>query len=166
MRVRFPSSILIIIDHNAGSLIYISLFIINSIIVVPHITQIYYVRHNNFKFTIKIVSPKIDEKFFKQYLQDCADALPQEVIKLGEIIVGELRADAHIAYLSIQALDYGMPQVGIHLVAAWVEQLYKHCDGFIIDAIIIHPKADPPARGAVIRWDYTNDCPVVEILVD
>ena len=92
--------------------------------------------------------------------------MPQEVIKIGEVVTGKLRDDVHVIYLTTQALDYGFPIVGIHLVAAWIEQLYKNCDGFVIDIIIVHPKADPPARGAVIRWDYTNNCPVVEVIAE
>ena len=73
-----------------------------------------------------------------------------------------MRRSTYIAFLNVVAKDYGVPQVGVDLIAEWVGQLYKHIDGFQIDAVIVHPKRD--AKGAIIRWDYINDCPIVKLI--
>jgi hypothetical protein len=64
----------------------------------------------------------------------------------------------------MEVKDYGVPQVGIDIVASWIEAMYRHCVNFTIDTMIVHPKADPPANGAVIRWDYDNDRPIVQMI--
>lgn len=88
----------------------------------------------------------------------------QSSVEVGEIITSHLRPDIYISYLTLTTKDYGVPQIGVDLIAAWIELLYKHCDGFVIDAVIVHPKANPPARGALIQWDYLNDCPIVRVI--
>ena len=92
----------------------------------------------------------------------------QECVEVGEILTSQTKSDTYtdttISSLVITTMDYGVPEVGIDLVAAWIEQLYKHCEGFIIDAVIVHPKTNPPAKGAIIQWDYVNDCPIVRVI--
>ena len=127
--------------------------------------QIYCVRHNNYKFTIQFVIPEnLDRSFLNNYIEICCSKMYQQCIMPGEILTSYLRPNTYVTYMTIIAKDYGVPEVGVELVAAWIEQLYKHCDGFVIDTVIVHPKTDPPARGAVIKWDYTNDCPIVKII--
>lgn len=88
----------------------------------------------------------------------------QQCVEPKDILTSYLRPNTFYSYVELIVKDYGVPEVGVDLVAAWIEQLYKHCDGFVIDAVIVHPKTDPPARGAVIKWDYINNCPVVQVI--
>jgi len=86
----------------------------------------------------------------------------QQCVETGEILTSCLRPNVYVSYLNIITKDYGMPQVGVDLLAAWIEQIYRHCEGFAVDMIIVHPKTDPPATGAIVQWDYINDCPIVK----
>ena len=124
-------------------------------------------RHNNFKFTIKFVIPdNWDRKFIDEYIQLCCDGMYQKSVEPQELLTSYLRPNTYVTYLDLTVRDYGVPEVGVDLVAAWIQQLYKHCDGFVVDAVIVHPKTDPPARGAVIKWDYINDCPVIKVITN
>lgn len=124
-------------------------------------------RHNHFKFTIKFLIPDDwNRSFIEEYLYQCCDRMYQECVSIQDLLISYYRANTYVAYLTLNMKDYGVPQVGVDLVSVWIEQLYKHADGFMIDTVIIHPKIDPPAKGALIKWDYANDCPIVKVLND
>jgi hypothetical protein len=123
------------------------------------------VRHNNFRFTIKFVIPdNWDRGFINEYIKLCCDGMYQNSTEPKDVLTSYLRPNVYVSYLELTVKDYGVPEVGVDLVTAWIEQLYKHCDGFVIDVVIVHPKTDPPARGAVIKWDYVNNCPIVQVI--
>lgn len=90
----------------------------------------------------------------------------QNCVEPQEILTTFLRDNTYVTYLDLIVKDYGVPEVGVDLVGAWIEQLYKHCSGFVIDTVLVHPKTDPPARGALIKWDYINDCLVIKVITE
>jgi len=123
------------------------------------------VRHNNFKFTIRFVDSKTREKgFLNEYIQLCCNGMYQDCTEPEEILTTEVEQNIYITYMTLIVKDYGVPEVGVDLVASWIKQLYEHCDGFIVDTVIIHPKTNPPAMGAIVQWDYTNNCPIIKVI--
>lgn len=126
--------------------------------------QKYCVNHNSFKFTIKfLISDDVPAReVLQEYIKISCDNMEQPCIEPGQIIVTYIRTNTYLAHLDLIAKDYGVPQVGVDIVAAWIQQLYLNCDGFAVDAVVVHPKND--AKGAVVRWDYTNNCPIVKLI--
>ena len=124
-------------------------------------------RHNNFNFTIKFIIPSdTDRNLIDDYIQLCCEGMYQHSIFPEEILTTYLKPNTYTSYVKFIVKDYGVPEVGVDLIAAYVELLFKHCDGLTIDAIIIHPKTDPPAMGAVIKWDYVNNCAVIKVITN
>lgn len=122
-------------------------------------------KHNNFKFTIKfILTEGTDRKLLEDYIQACCYAMPQPCCTPKDILITYYRDNRYTAYIEMIVKDYGVPQVGIDIVAGWIAQMYEHCINFSIDTMFIHPKANPPANGAIIRWDYINNCPIVQMI--
>ncbi len=101
--------------------------------------------------------------FFKKYIDVCCERMAQSSVELDDVIIIHLKNHIHLSYLTIITKDYGVIDVGVSLMATWIDTMYKYCYDFLIDIIIIHPKFNL-TNGAIIRWDYINDCPIFKIL--
>lgn len=122
--------------------------------------------HTVYKFTVKfVVSDDIPAKeIIQDYIHMVTANMPNQCTELGNMQIAYWRGNKFVAHLDLVAKDYGVPQVSIVITAEWIKQLYRESaeDEFDIDAIIIHPR--PDALGAVIKWDWTNDCPIVKVI--
>lgn len=122
-------------------------------------------RHNNFKFTVKFILPHGDyREALKKYVQTCCQNMSQQCCEPTDLLITYHRDDEYIGYIELLVRDYGVPQVGTGIVAQWIKEMYTHCVNFHIEAMIVHPKAGLAGGGAIIRWDYTNDCPIVQAI--
>jgi len=86
----------------------------------------------------------------------------QDVVETGDIVIARLNKHLWIVQLAVVVKDYGVPQVGVDIVSAWISEIFRHLDTFLIDAMIVHPKKD--GNGALIKWDYNNNCPIVKVI--
>jgi hypothetical protein len=124
------------------------------------------VEHTVYKFTLKFLAsddvPARD--LIKDYIYMVTYNMPNGCVEVGNVQVAFWRGGCFAAYLDLIAKDYGVPQVSIMLTAEWIKQLYRESKNreFKIDAIVIHPR--PDALGAVIKWDWVNDCPIVKVI--
>ena len=124
-------------------------------------------KHNEFRFTIKVNIPDgTPRALIEEYVEACCDTMPQPCCKVIEILTTYYRDDEYLVYLKMQVKDYEVPEVGIDIVAAWIEIMYNHCVDFTIDTMIIHPQADVPANGAIIKWDHINNCLIIQTLTE
>ena len=124
-------------------------------------------RHNNFNFTINFIIPSNqNRRIIDDYIRLCCDGMYQKCVEPEKILTSYLKPNTYTSYVKFIVKDYGVPEVGVDLIASYVEQLFKHCDGLTIDAVIIHPKTDPPAMGALIKWDYVNNCAVIKVITN
>lgn len=98
----------------------------------------------------------------KDHINNACLNLAQDTIQTGEITIGKVNRYVWVVQLIALVKDYGVPQVGVDIVAIWIGELFKYLDNFLIDAMIVHPKKD--GSGALIRWDYDHNCPIVKVI--
>jgi len=129
------------------------------------VNEKYSVEHTVYRFTVKfIVSDDIPAKeVIRDYLQMVTSNMANQCVEVDNIQIA-WQKNYFAAHLDLCAKDYGVPQVSIMLTAEWIKQLYRESSesDFEIDATIIHPR--PDALGAIIKWDWTNDCPIVKVI--
>jgi len=90
--------------------------------------------------------------------------MQQPCCELVDLLVTYHKGNEYIGYVELMVMDYGVAQVGVDIVANWIQEMYTHCLNFRIETMIVHPKAGLPASGAIIRWDYHNGCPIVQAI--
>jgi hypothetical protein len=122
------------------------------------------VKHNVYRFTIKALVPEDipAQEVVKDHVQTACQNMAQDVIDISDITIGKIGRHTWIVQLIILVKDYGVPQVGVDIVAVWIGELFRHLDSFLIDAMIVHPKKD--GKGALIRWDYDHNVPIVKVI--
>lgn len=126
-------------------------------------------KHTTYKFTIKFtVSDDVPAKdVISDYIEMVTINMPNKCVEVGKIQTIYWQNKCFVTYLDLVPQDYGVPQVSVVLTAKWIKQLYRESVedlGFKIDAIIIHPR--PDHLGAVIKWDWINDCPIVKVIAE
>ena len=121
-------------------------------------------KHNTYRFTIKCLVPEDipAREEIKNHIYNACQNMVQDVIEISDLTIGKCGRHIWVVQLIIQIKDYGVPQVGVDIVAVWIGELFRHLDNFLIDAMIVHPKKD--GRGAIIRWDYDYNVPIVKVI--
>jgi len=121
------------------------------------------VDHNHYYFTIRcFVNEFLTAPHIIGYFNHIANSLPHKQAQIIETATANCGECVYLAYLTLEVRDYGVGQAGIDIAVNFIREIYSDCSedrgGFHIDIMVVYHNR----KGAIIRWNYQLNEPIVE----